>query len=169
MRDFGPFFWPNYRANQKVLVIWLWGNGLNYNISKDQCSRIRTVASGLKKVHFWNPICKASLAWWDGPSPWALSYINRSRKNLLEFRPKNKLRVAFVGFGSYYADIYWFTSYFVLLDSYLNNNQIKFCLYAKISLIIKFLTWFKCFLSVEFESNCLAPTSSKKWEATHAF
>ena len=26
--------------------------GVDYNISKDQCSRIRTVASGLKKVHF---------------------------------------------------------------------------------------------------------------------
>ena len=40
------------KGNQKVLVIWLWGNALDYNISKDQGSRIRTVASGLKKVHF---------------------------------------------------------------------------------------------------------------------
>ena len=91
-------------------------------------------------------------------------------KNLetLERRPKNKLRVAFVGFGSYYADIYLFTSYFVLLDSYLNYNQKKFCLYAKISLIIKFLTWFKCFLSVEFESNFVAPDVVHKVRSMHA-
>ena len=66
------------KGKSKSVTNMAWGNALDYNISKDQCSRIRTVASGLKKVHFWNPICQASLAWWDGPSPLTLSYLNRS-------------------------------------------------------------------------------------------
>ena len=37
--------------------------GLDYNISKNQLPRSKTVASRPKKVHFRNPICKASLAW----------------------------------------------------------------------------------------------------------
>ena len=50
---FGALWWPNQWFYQKRVLIWLGVDTLGYNISKDQLSRSKTVASSPKKVHFW--------------------------------------------------------------------------------------------------------------------
>ena len=75
---FGALWWPNQWFYQKRVLIWLGVDTLGYNISKDQLSRSKTVASSLKKVHFWNPIWWTPSALWDGPSPRTRLYLNQS-------------------------------------------------------------------------------------------
>ena len=75
---FGALWWPNQWFYQKRVLIWLGVDTLGYNISKDQLSRSKTVASSLKKVHFWNPIWRTPSALWDGPSPRTRLYLNQS-------------------------------------------------------------------------------------------
>ena len=41
------------------------------------------MASSLKKVHFWNPICRTPSALWNGPSPISLSFLFWSRWDLV--------------------------------------------------------------------------------------
>ena len=66
---------PNQWFYQKKVLIWLGVDTLGYNISKDQLSRSKTVASSLKKVHFWNPIWRTPSALWNN------SCINSSINN----------------------------------------------------------------------------------------
>ena len=72
---FGALRWPNQWFYQQRVLIWLGVDTLGYNISKNQLSRSKTVASSLKKVHFWNPIWRTPSALWNGPCPISLSFL----------------------------------------------------------------------------------------------
>ena len=80
---FGPFLWPHLWVYQKFPVIQFWGNILDYNIFKGQGHNIRTVASRLKEVHFWDPIWGTPLVWWNRSSPKTRPFLNQSQQDLV--------------------------------------------------------------------------------------
>ena len=80
---FGAVPCPNQLFYQKGEVIWLWVDGLGYNISKDQLLSLKIVASSHKKVHFWNPIWRTPSALWNRPSSISRSFPIWSRWDLV--------------------------------------------------------------------------------------
>ena len=80
---FAALPWPNRWFYWQRVVIRLWVDILGYNMSKNQLPRSKTVASSLKKVHFWKPIWRTPSALWNGPSPISLSFFIWSRWDLV--------------------------------------------------------------------------------------